>query len=232
MRRNVLVVDDDAHIRELLKLMLEQAGFEYRCCKDGYSVMSELRERPYDLVILDIHLPHMNGIKVLEQIRADENLKDTPVLMLTMDSDKAQVLKASHLEVTDYVLKPPTREDLLQRVERVLGGKPQFQEIHFEPDDPRVVGDFSLNTRLDSISRRGIVIHCENEMAQGSYMDGVELPILKDIGIMTKKFMVSKTEKAEDGGFLHYVSFSQLSDEERSSLSDWIMQESYSKKAG
>jgi two-component system response regulator VanR len=117
MEIKILVVEDDKHIRETVKAYLVEAGYQVEACADGNAALAKLYDNLYQLVILDIMLPGMNGHELLKELR---KLRDTPALMITALDDEANELKAFTNEADDYVTKPFTIEILLKRVEALL----------------------------------------------------------------------------------------------------------------
>lgn len=116
----ILAVDDDKHIADLLKVVLEQEGYKVVPVYGGQEALEKLKQMKPDLVLLDIQMPKMNGWQVLEAIKQDENTKDIPVVMLTgMESDfDKETMKAKGVE--DYIMKPFMFDDLLSRVKKIL----------------------------------------------------------------------------------------------------------------
>ncbi len=116
--QRILVIDDDAAVTSLLKRGLSYEGFAVETAKSGIEGLTIARERPADLVILDVMMPGLGGFEVLQRLRvADDNL---PVLMLTAKdapNDQVQGLEAG---ADDYVLKPFTFEVLLARIRALL----------------------------------------------------------------------------------------------------------------
>ena len=117
MEIKILVVEDDAHIREAVKVYLVDAGYRVDTCADGNDALEIFYDNLYQLVILDIMLPGVNGHELLKEFR---KLHDTPVLMMTALDDDANEIKAFMNEADDYVTKPFTIEILLKRVEALL----------------------------------------------------------------------------------------------------------------
>jgi len=120
MPTKILTIDDSLTVR----LVLAKAFQPYDCelfqasnGKEGLSIAT--REKP-DLILLDLCMPIMDGIATLTALRSDANLKSTPVMMLTAESDHASVFQVTKLGVSDYILKP-FREDLfIQRVMKIF----------------------------------------------------------------------------------------------------------------
>jgi len=113
----ILVVDDEANIRELVSVYLTAAGYAVECAEDGLEALARARTKRYDLVVLDIMLPGMDGAAVCSAIRADSRV---PIIMLTArdtDLDKVAMLEAG---ADDYVVKPFSPPEFVARVRAVL----------------------------------------------------------------------------------------------------------------
>jgi DNA-binding response OmpR family regulator len=113
----ILVVEDEAHITRTLRLYLEQAGYQVVIIADGAQAMSAFRHEKPDLVILDLHLPHVDGWEICRQIRRDA---DTPIIMLTARSEESDKLIGLELGADDYVTKPFSPREVTARVRVVL----------------------------------------------------------------------------------------------------------------
>jgi DNA-binding response OmpR family regulator len=115
--RRVLVVDDDADIRGLLRELLHRQGFRVAEARDGQEALRTFfAERP-DLVVLDIAMPGLDGWKTLERIR---ELSDTPVVMLTAKASELEKTRGLRAGADDYVTKPFGRQEFLARVDALL----------------------------------------------------------------------------------------------------------------
>ncbi len=113
----VLIVEDDQHLGKLLLDGLSHEGYKVDWVRDGYSAVNRILEGDYDLVLLDIMLPKMDGIKVCRRIR---EVKDMPIIMLTAKGqieDKVEGLSAG---ADDYITKPFSFKELLARIGAVL----------------------------------------------------------------------------------------------------------------
>ncbi len=113
----ILVVDDDAITRELLRSMLERAGHEIREAVDGRAGLRDLYAVAPDLVILDVEMPDLDGWATLERIR---DLSDVPVLMLTARQTELERVRGLQGGADDYVVKPFGRQELVARVQALL----------------------------------------------------------------------------------------------------------------
>jgi two-component system, OmpR family, response regulator MtrA len=114
----VLVVEDDASVREVVTLVLERSGFEVTAVGDGHAAIVETsRSGVHDLVLLDLMLPGMSGLDVCREIR---RTSDLPIVMLTARADTADVVAGLELGADDYVTKPFEPVELAARVRAVL----------------------------------------------------------------------------------------------------------------
>src|SRR5438270_8324971 len=126
--RRVLVVDDEADVRELLRELLERAGYEVREAPDGRSGLRAFHETSPELVVLDVSMPDLDGWQTLERIR---DLSDVPVLMLSARSGELEKVRGLGAGADDYVTKPFGRQELLARVDALVrrprraGGAPE-----------------------------------------------------------------------------------------------------------
>jgi len=120
MKKNILVVDDDKSNLLLAELILAGKKYEVFTARTGVEAISVLRQQPIDLILLDVMMPMMDGMKTLQTIRSNEELASVPVIFLTAAADTDTVVEACRLEVADYVKKPFIPADLLERVDRAL----------------------------------------------------------------------------------------------------------------
>jgi two-component system chemotaxis response regulator CheY len=119
----VLVVDDFATMRKIIKNILTQLGFKniYEA-DDGTTALEVLKKEKIDLIISDWNMPKMNGLELLKTVRSDPNLKDTLFIMVTAEAQKDNVIEAIKHGVNQYIVKPFTPETLKEKLEKVLGG--------------------------------------------------------------------------------------------------------------
>lgn len=121
--KSILLVEDSALTRFSSKRALEERGYIVDEASSGQDALAKVRGKrePYDLVILDIHLPGMDGIKVLENLKFNPDYRYVPVMMVTVDSNLAVVKRAVELGAVDFLCKPYTPDVLVSRVERLIG---------------------------------------------------------------------------------------------------------------
>ena len=115
--KRILIVEDEPDIQELLCAYLRDAGYETAAAGDGVTALSLFREQPFDLVLLDIMLPKIDGFGVCELIRRQSQV---PVLMLTALEGEAQQLRGFSLDIDDYVTKPFSMPVLLEKIRVIL----------------------------------------------------------------------------------------------------------------
>ncbi|MCY6959841.1 response regulator transcription factor [Clostridium brassicae] len=111
--KKILIIEDDPSIAELQKDYLEISGFEVKVCVDGVSGLTEIKENNYDLIILDIMLPKIDGFDILKIIH--EN-KDIPVLVVSAKKEEIDKIKGLTLGADDYITKPFSPGELVARV--------------------------------------------------------------------------------------------------------------------
>ncbi|MEP6909400.1 MAG: response regulator transcription factor [Actinomycetota bacterium] len=117
MDEHLLLVEDDASIREIATLGLEQAGFRVTATGDGRDALIRFRQGPFDLVVLDVMLPSLDGFEVCKEIRRESQ---TPIVMLTARSELHDVIVGLELGADDYVTKPFELPELVARIKAVL----------------------------------------------------------------------------------------------------------------
>ena len=115
--QKILVVEDDFDIRELLQNFLQEAGYEVATANDGIEALSLFSGQRYDLIILDILLPKIDGYGVCELIRKQS---DVPIIMLTALSGEEDQIRGLDLQVDDYITKPFSMPILLRKIAAVL----------------------------------------------------------------------------------------------------------------
>ncbi|AJA49789.1 transcriptional regulatory protein SrrA [Clostridium pasteurianum DSM 525 = ATCC 6013] len=113
----ILIIDDDENIADIIKIYLESSGYNTRLCYDGKEAMNTFIECKPDLVLLDVMLPHVDGIDVLKSIRKEY---ETPVIMLTAKGETFDKVLALELGADDYIVKPFEAKELIARVKAVL----------------------------------------------------------------------------------------------------------------
>jgi len=143
----VLLVEDDRSIQEVTALGLRRAGFDVQVCGDGGRALELFAGRPFDLVVLDVMLPGMDGFEVCREIRRRDR---TPIVILTARGDSHDVVTGLELGADDYVIKPFELPVLIARLRAVL-------RRGTAPDEPqtRTVGDLEIDESAFQARRAG-----------------------------------------------------------------------------
>jgi len=118
--RKALVVEDDADIVELVSLYLGKDGWDVESVSDGKRALEKVRRGTYQLIILDIQLPGMDGLSVCAELRRDRASASVPLVMLTARGDEADRVVGLEMGADDYVVKPFSPKEMLARVRAVL----------------------------------------------------------------------------------------------------------------
>jgi DNA-binding response OmpR family regulator len=120
--RHVLVADDEPHIGRIIKMKLEQGPFRVTLAYDGREALETLeREKDVALVLLDLMMPQLSGLDVLERLRADPRWKTLPCIILTAAGQEQQHRKAMELGATDFLTKPFSPKKLYARAAELAG---------------------------------------------------------------------------------------------------------------
>ncbi|WP_336515221.1 response regulator transcription factor [Pollutibacter soli] len=125
-KASILLVEDEENLQEALKLNLELENYEVSCASDGPAALKKVDQEYFDLIILDIMLPEIDGISVCENIRI-KNMQ-VPILMLSAKSTSADRVMGLKKGADDYMTKPFNLEELLLRVEKLINKNKQLQE--------------------------------------------------------------------------------------------------------
>jgi len=120
MAESVLIVDDDPVVRRMLQLSFESEGFAVLTAGDGIEGLEAMRSGKPDVVILDIMMPKLDGMKVMNEVNDDDNLRGTPVILLSAKATSLDVDLGLKAGAADYVTKPCDPIDLVDRVRSVL----------------------------------------------------------------------------------------------------------------
>ena len=147
MNERVLLVEDDSSIRETTALGLGAAGFRVTGAADGREGLAEFRSRPYDLVVLDVMLPVLDGLEVCRQIRRESQV---PILMLSARNDTVDVVVGLEVGADDYVTKPFELAELVARVRAAIRRAASSNE-----SQALAVGDLELDPAAHRVRKGG-----------------------------------------------------------------------------
>lgn len=118
---NILVVDDFSTMRKIVKDLLRELGFHhFDEADDGATAWPMVQTGKYDFIVSDWNMPKMTGIDLLRRVRTDENLKDTPFLLITAEAKRSQILEATQSGVDGYIVKPFTAATLNSKIHKIF----------------------------------------------------------------------------------------------------------------
>ena len=121
-KQRVLLIEDEELIAKAYKEGLERGGIEVIIALDGVIGLEELRKNKYDLVLLDLIMPRKDGFTVLEEMKQDEDLKEMPVMILTVSGADTSMIRAKKLGAIDYLVKTDySMKEVVERVRFRLG---------------------------------------------------------------------------------------------------------------
>jgi two-component system chemotaxis response regulator CheY len=124
-----LVVDDFSTMRRIVRNLLKELGFaNVQEAEDGVDALSKLRGDQFDFVVSDWNMPNMTGIELLRAIRADAALKHLPVLMVTAEAKKENIIEAAQAGASGYVVKPFTAATLDEKLKKIFAAFPQLNK--------------------------------------------------------------------------------------------------------
>lgn len=119
MGKTILTVDDSASIRQMVTFTLKGAGYEVIEAVDGQDALEKANRQAFNLVLTDINMPRMDGLKLLEKLRDLAHYKNIPILMLTTESDEQMKAKGRAAGATGWLVKPFNPESLLEVIKKV-----------------------------------------------------------------------------------------------------------------
>ncbi|MCB9136080.1 MAG: response regulator transcription factor [Anaerolineales bacterium] len=153
-RQRILIVDDDRKTVELVRLYLENDGYQVFTAMDGRIALSEVKKAAPDLVVLDLMLPKVDGLDVCRQIRTESNV---PIIMLTARTTEEDKLLGLDIGADDYITKPFSPREVLARVRAVLRRKTTF-----EPSDlasQQIFDEVVIDFQRREVRVRGKLVH-------------------------------------------------------------------------
>ena len=176
-----LVVEDEVKVVDFIKKGLEEEGFEVDAAYNGMEALKYLSENSYDVVVLDIMLPELDGNEVLRRMR--EKGDDTPVIMLTAKDELEDKVKSFNIGCDDYITKPFSFEELLLRIKAVLRRKQGDKEVETKLQ--------YKDLTLDLIARKAIRGDKEIELTSKEF-SLLELLMRKPEEILPRNFISEK----------------------------------------
>jgi len=151
-RQKILVVDDEHDIIELVSYNLVKEGFDVSSATDGEEALTKLRKETFNLLVLDLMLPGIQGIELCRIVKNDPDTKNLPIIMLTAKAEELDKILGLELGADDYITKPFSPRELVSRVKAVLrrsGEKPLSEKVIR-------IGDLVVNTDTYSVLKKDI----------------------------------------------------------------------------
>lgn len=216
---NVLVCDDDRATRFVVnRILTQEFGVVVTECRNGLEALKALAHERFHFMLLDIEMPGMSGIEVLELMRASTRTKDLPVIVLTHVRDGDAVNHLLKLGVSDYLLKPPRSEKLVEKIQRLLRVLPRTHaaeadgsDVRLSPASPALVvdGDATFRAMLVAeLSRYGAVHEAESGAAAVSQFRQLACELVfvgGDLGLIGPELLARKLREGHPDGALRLV---------------------------
>lgn len=227
MKRNILLVEADPKDQKLTQFMLEQAGYVVKATSDGYSAIDALKTYDFDLALIDIDLPRLTGSRLVSSLLEVTERTPPPIVLIANSEKDPMVKKCLLMGAYEVILKPLERENLLKRVENILGARPQFEELKIPSDIPTSKGDLRVPIEVKSISIKGLVLHSPIEVDEAAAKILLfDLELLRDLKVKPDNLRVFDCVPC-DKGWDVYVTFLDLESTEYQSIREWIVTQSY-----
>ncbi|MBF0557550.1 MAG: response regulator [Nitrospirae bacterium] len=147
--KKILVIDDEADIVELVSYNLKKEGFQVEAAYDGETALKMIRTAPYDLIVLDLMLPGVQGLELCRIIRNDPALASTPIVMLTAKGEEVDKVLGLEIGADDYMIKPFSPRELVARIKAILRRsehqKPSPADEDKKTGQPLKIRDISID---------------------------------------------------------------------------------------
>ncbi len=151
-RRKILVVDDEEDLLDLISYNLTKEGFEVAAAGDGTEALSAIRKTRFDLIVLDLMLPGMQGMELCRIIRSDPKTETVPIIMLTAKGEEVDRVLGLEMGADDYITKPFSPRELIARIRAVL--RRTAQKL---PEDKLLrIGDLLIDTEKFMVTKKNV----------------------------------------------------------------------------
>ncbi len=151
MPKKILVVEDEKDIRELLQLYLKRDGYDVHIAKDGETGLRKASQERYDLILLDLMLPQVDGLEVCRNLRSRPQTSDIPIIMITAKVEESDRIVGLEMGADDYITKPFSPREVLARVKALFRRleKPKVKEVKQE------YGGIALDASSHEVTYKG-----------------------------------------------------------------------------
>ena len=134
MRKKILVIEDEKDIRELLQLYLKREGYDVHIAKDGETGLRKASQERFDLVLLDLMLPQLDGLEICRSLRSRPQTAGLPIIMITAKAEESDRIVGLEMGADDYITKPFSPREVLARIKAIFRRleKPKPKEVRHE----------------------------------------------------------------------------------------------------
>ena len=195
MKQTVLVVDDSTFNLQVATSILKN-NFKVVCAKSGMEALEQIKIEIPDLVLLDYHMPGMDGFQFIEILKEVEEYREIPIVMLTADNDRATEVRGFQLGVMDFITKPFVDEIMLQRVGRVLELSRLQKNLQHEVEIQTAKAEERRN-RLERLTEEIMTTLANTIDAKDSYTNGHSLRVARYAQEMAKRAGMTKEEQRD-----------------------------------
>jgi phosphate regulon transcriptional regulator PhoB len=150
----ILIVDDEPDLVELVAYNLKREGFKVSASPDGEDALEKIRKGTFDLIILDLMLPGIQGVELCRMLRSNPKTESLPIIMLTAKSDTSEKIKGLETGADDYMTKPFSPSELIARVRALLR-----RATRASKDKVIQVGDLAINGETYTVTKRKEPVH-------------------------------------------------------------------------
>lgn len=183
MEKKILVVDDEANIRELVRFNLEKEGFTVIEAVDGVTAISTVRAEKPDLVVLDLMLPALDGLEVCRVLKKDVATSGIPVIMLTAKAEEIDKVLGLEMGADDYLTKPFSPRELLARIKAVL------RRVNREPG---AEGELTIGNLRINFARYGATLSGERVELTHKEFELLKLFVTNTGKVLTRDYLLEK----------------------------------------
>ncbi len=205
VKEHILVVDDDRMNLKIAERLLKNS-YEVSCVQSGEEALSFLKTNRPDMILLDLHMPGMDGFDVLKQIRQDPDLNDIPVIFLTADDDQKAEVKGFEEGAVDFIKKPFVAEIMLRRVQRMLELSRLRHKLEAEVHKQTRTAE-ERRERMERLSEEAVLCLSKAIDAKDKYTNGHSERVAKYSREIARRAGLSKAEQNDIYfmGLLHDV---------------------------
>jgi two-component system phosphate regulon response regulator PhoB len=158
-REKILVVEDDEDIAELIRYTLVRENFRPVVCGSGEEAVRKLQNEPFNIMLLDIMLPGIDGIDICKKVKSDERYSSIPVIMITARGEESDVVTGLEIGADDYIIKPFSPRVLVARIRSALRRRHAEKTIEGEPVE---AGDFMIHPGKREVLVKGVPVELTN----------------------------------------------------------------------